>query len=57
MKKIFDFCQNIKKLARNFENFNDFKLVADDIGRTQKILKKPDFVRLVNVAAMEANLD
>lgn len=55
-KKVSEFCKEVKKLAKNFQNFSDFEIVAKELGRTQKVLKPVDFIRLVQVASVEANL-
>lgn len=54
--KVSNFCQEVKRHAKRFSEFNKFIEFVNAEYKGQTTLKKVDFNRLVQVAAMEAEL-
>ena len=50
------FCKSIKAMAKKYADFDSFFEATKIIGGQQRTLKVDEFNRLVQVAAVEANL-
>lgn len=53
--RVTDFCKFVKQSAKEFKTFEEFYKHAHSMN--QSTLKQSDFNRLVQVAAIEANLE
>ena len=53
-KQLIQFCQSIKKLAKQFKTFSEFEAHCKTIKNNP--LKQSDFKRLISIASVEANL-
>jgi len=54
--QVTKFCQEVKRHAKRFSQFDMFVKFVEAEYKNQQVLKKVDFNRLVQVAAVEANL-
>jgi len=56
MEKTIQFCQEVKGEARKFTDFDMFFEHITSKHKNQKVLHSVDFTRLIQVAAVEADL-
>lgn len=54
--RVTEYCKYIKELAKTFKTFDNFFDIVQTTEKNQKVLKPSDFKRLIQVAAVEANL-
>lgn len=55
-QSVTSFCKEIKEMAKKYKDFDSFFEATKIIGKQQCTLRKDEFNRLVQVAAVEANL-